>query len=114
MMRGTDLLCFSHLRWNFVFQRPNHLMKRCSEERRVFFIEEPVHDAVAPFLQVEGLGGSLFRVVPHLITDSEPRGNDAAFAGLLQLLERQYDIREPIHWYYSPIFLDATRELASC
>ncbi|MDQ3233524.1 MAG: hypothetical protein M3Q07_17035, partial [Pseudobdellovibrionaceae bacterium] len=37
-----DLICFSHLRWNFVFQRPQHLMTRISRERRVFFFEEPI------------------------------------------------------------------------
>ncbi len=31
-----DLICFSHLRWNFVFQRPQHLMTRIARERRVF------------------------------------------------------------------------------
>jgi UDP-galactopyranose mutase len=25
------LVCFSHLRWNFVFQRPQHLMSRFAE-----------------------------------------------------------------------------------
>ena len=35
------LICFSHLRWNFVFQRPQHLMSRFAEARRVIFWEEP-------------------------------------------------------------------------
>jgi UDP-galactopyranose mutase len=38
----ADLLCFSHLRWDFVYQRPNHLMARAAKSRRVFFIEEPI------------------------------------------------------------------------
>src|SRR3954465_1201950 len=37
-----DLICLSHLRWNFVLQRPQHLMLRWGRERRVFFIEEPL------------------------------------------------------------------------
>ena len=35
------LICFSHLRWNFVFQRPQHLMSRFARERRVIYWEEP-------------------------------------------------------------------------
>ena len=31
---GHTLVCFSHLRWNFVFQRPQHLMSRFAEDRR--------------------------------------------------------------------------------
>jgi hypothetical protein len=39
---APDLVCLSHLRWNFVFQRPQHLLTRLAQGRRVFFIEEPV------------------------------------------------------------------------
>ena len=43
------LLCFSHLRWNFVFQRPQHLMSRFAREMNVIFWEEPVEiDAHLP------------------------------------------------------------------
>ena len=38
----TDLVCFSHLRWDFVFQRPQHLLTRLAKRYRVFFFEEPV------------------------------------------------------------------------
>lgn len=38
----VDLPCFSHLRWSFVFERPQHLLSRCARARRVFYIEEPV------------------------------------------------------------------------
>src|SRR4051794_41089791 len=38
----TNLICFSHLRWNFVFQRPQHLMSRFARQMRVIFWEEPV------------------------------------------------------------------------
>lgn len=42
---GNDhpaILCFSHLRWDFVFQRPQHLMTRFAATRAVYYIEEPV------------------------------------------------------------------------
>ena len=35
-------ICFSHLRWNFVYQRPQHLMTRCSKLAKTFYVEEPV------------------------------------------------------------------------
>ena len=37
-----DLICLSHLRWDFVTQRPQHLMRRAADDRRVFFWEEPI------------------------------------------------------------------------
>src|SRR5207253_435970 len=39
---NLDLICLSHLRWNFVYQRPQHLLSRAGSERRIFFVEEPV------------------------------------------------------------------------
>ncbi|MCW3170828.1 hypothetical protein OMO38_20040, partial [Chryseobacterium sp. 09-1422] len=35
------LLCFSHLSWNFVFQRPQHVLTRFSKNYHVFYFEEP-------------------------------------------------------------------------
>src|SRR5215469_13470079 len=48
------LICFSHLRWNFVFQRPQHLMSRFAGEMDVVFWEEPIDIAAneAAFLEV--------------------------------------------------------------
>jgi UDP-galactopyranose mutase len=53
------LLVFSHLRWHFVTQRPQHLLTRAAQSRHVYFWEEPwFHEATDPdFLR--GDGGSL-------------------------------------------------------
>src|SRR3954451_3494225 len=37
-----DFLVLSHLRWDFVYQRPQHLLSRCARQHRVFFVEEPI------------------------------------------------------------------------
>ena len=42
MSPPPDLICFSHLRWDFVWQRPQHLMTRAAAGRRVWFVEEAV------------------------------------------------------------------------
>src|SRR5215204_6543084 len=48
------IVCFSHLRWNFVFQRPQHLLSRFAKTRNVLFIEEPeYHDGAARFIVTE-------------------------------------------------------------
>jgi hypothetical protein len=111
-----DLLCFSHLRWNFVFQRPQHLMTRCAAERRVFFIEEPIlSDVAVPYLHTDDVDG--VRVVtPHL-----PHGlDDAAITSaqrrlLNELLERER-IVDYVAWYYTPMplaFTDHLRPVAT-
>jgi UDP-galactopyranose mutase len=42
------IVAFSHLRWNFVYQRPQHLLSRLAAKRPVFFIEEPELDSDGP------------------------------------------------------------------
>ena len=42
------VVAFSHLRWNFVYQRPQHLLSRIAAHRPVFFVEEPDYDADGP------------------------------------------------------------------
>jgi UDP-galactopyranose mutase len=106
-----DLICLSHLRWDFVFQRPQHLLTRCAAERRVFFVEEPFFDApVEPFLQSEQCGAVTVSV-PHL-----PAGlsGDAAMAAQRQLLDdliARERIDQYILWYYTPMALGFTAHL---
>jgi hypothetical protein len=61
LYRSTDLVCLSHLRWNFVFQRPQHLLTRFAQGQRVFFIEEPIFSLDSPVAPqnsggIEGVG----------------------------------------------------------
>jgi UDP-galactopyranose mutase len=48
MKQSFSVIVFSHLRWNFVFQRPQHLLSRLSQWHHVVFIEEPYIDESAP------------------------------------------------------------------
>jgi UDP-galactopyranose mutase len=36
------IVVFSHLRWNFVYQRPQHLLSRLAKHFQVMVIEEPM------------------------------------------------------------------------
>ena len=48
MQPQYSVVAFSHLRWNFVYQRPQHLLSRLAATRPVFFIEEPEFDPTGP------------------------------------------------------------------
>src|SRR6478609_4016881 len=41
-INNMTIICFSHLRWNFVYQRPQHLLSRFAKNYTVYFIEEPL------------------------------------------------------------------------
>jgi UDP-galactopyranose mutase len=113
MTHPQDLVCFSHLRWHFVFQRPNHLMVRAARERRVFFVEEPTFDAEKPELSVQRVEERLFVVVPRLPRDTPAAAVPELVKSAVDQLLVQFEIKEPITWYYTPMALEATRHLRS-
>jgi UDP-galactopyranose mutase len=98
------LICFSHLRWNFVFQRPQHLMSRFAAERRVIVWEEPVYgefEAEARMTICPQTGVEV--VVPHLPHGLDEEGEEAA---LRALLDGFTAAGGPfIRWYYTPMML---------
>ena len=100
-----DLICYSHLRWNFVFQRPQHLLSRCARLRRVFFFEEPVFDAAAPRLEINTDPSGVHVVVPHLPQQTDVAAQRQELRELLDELIRTYAIRDHIAWYYTPMAL---------
>lgn len=103
-----DLICLSHLRWDFVWQRPQHLMSRFARDRRVFFVEEPVWGAAEPRMDVSERPGGVRVAVPHLPHGLSP---EAAQAELLRELLEQYEVAEYVLWYYTPMALPFTEGL---
>jgi UDP-galactopyranose mutase len=114
MTIDVDILCFSHLRWDFVYQRPQHLMARCARETRVFYIEEPMFDADAAWLEVSARPEGVTLVIPHLPVHLGPEiGDEAhmAYAPLLDDLMKREGIRRPLLWYYNPLALGVGHRL---
>lgn len=111
------LLCFSHLRWQFVFQRPQHLMSRFAKERRTIFWEEP-EAAVAgsePALGVRTCAETGVVVV----TPSLPEGmSEEEQESSLKTLLDQFLANEEgpfVRWYYTPMMLPFSRHVdAAC
>jgi glycosyltransferase involved in cell wall biosynthesis len=110
----ATLLCFSHLRWNFVFQRPQHLMCRFSRDMDVIYWEEPIDIGAkeTAYLQVREApdAPNVRVVVPHL-----PQGmpDDAREAALSRLLDAHVaSVRGTlIAWYYTPMMLPFSRDI---
>ena len=108
---APDLVCLSHLRWNFVYQRPQHLLSRWAKQQRVFFIEEPI----LGFDESERLDISkqdgVWVVVPHL-----PKGlSESAINSIQQRMIDELFAEAQIHnyllWYYTPMAMAFTRHL---
>jgi UDP-galactopyranose mutase len=111
--QSMDVVCLLHLRWNFVYQRPQHLLSRCAKEARVFIIEEPVYDQayVVPTLKVSNPDQNVWVVVPHL---HEGMNEDTAIFTQKHLLDdffQQARIEQYVLWYYTPMAVPFTRHL---
>ena len=114
MRHDTDLIVFSHLRWTFVWQRPQHLIARMSFPARTWFVEEPCEAEVTePKLCLEQ-HGSVTRVwleVPRLTGHcnfGDPRAE--SYGRQLDCLFQ--NISNPVVWLYTPMALDLAQRLA--
>lgn len=106
------LVCLSHLRWDFVYQRPQHLLSRCAKERRVFFVEEPIFSADSPWrLDVSVRESGVWVVVPHLSEGLSQDTVEATLKGMLDDLLAKAQIRDYLLWYYTPMAIPFTRHL---
>jgi glycosyltransferase involved in cell wall biosynthesis len=103
-----DVICFSHLRWQFVFQRPQHLLTRCARKRRVFYVEEPIFDDGPARLEVTRDQSGVMVVVPHLPEASSEKQRQAEQARLTLELCREQGIHDYVLWFYTPMALPAT------
>ena len=108
------LLCFSHLRWDFVFQRPQHLMSRFAKDMTVVFWEEPIEieRRETAFLKVrQSDDNSNLRIVtPHLPQGLDEGQREAALKRLLDAHVSVY-ARPLVAWYYTPMMLPFSRHL---
>lgn len=99
------LLCFSHLRWNFVFQRPQHLLTRAAASYQVIFFEEPVFRDVEQATLDLDLQRGVIIAVPVLPIGLEEQEAIRVQSELLDDLLDGVDQDRLVTWYYTPLSL---------
>ena len=108
-----DLICISHLRWDFVWQRPQHLLSRLAQNYRVFFVEEPVTNTEISEPRLEVFGGrgehpvTVIRLLQpakehYWIGHNDPQ-TQATYERLLAEYFDREDNGERIVWLYTPM-----------
>ncbi len=104
LVTRPPLICFSHLRWDFVTQRPQHLMRRFAKTQRLFIWEEPIpSDHHLPFLEQHHFAeDGVIALRPRLPASWS---SDQQLAGLRTLLDNFIAIsvtEPPLLWFYTP------------
>src|SRR4051812_41867647 len=108
----SDLICFSHLRWTFVFQRPQHLMSRFARHSRVYYVEEPVFGGNDARLAISVCSRTGVRVVTPMLPENAAGSESSVLLhGLVQELLNSEAIRDFAVWYYTPMALGFTGDL---
>ncbi|WP_157970590.1 glycosyltransferase [Nakamurella deserti] len=120
----TDLIVLSHLRWTWVWQRPQHLVSRIADRiaadrgARTWFVEEPLGaDVTEPRIAVEE-AGPVTRVWLEVPSDDPGRhlGFSApeaqAYPELLAAYFAGRSTTAPDVWLYSPMAFDLAQRLA--
>lgn len=106
-----DLIVFSHLRWDFVYQRPQHLISRFARDNRAWFFEEPVFGSESARLQVSAREGNLnvcTPLLPHGLSEAE---GWSVQRELLDQLIAGKGMTQIVTWYYTPMALNFSGHL---
>lgn len=91
-----DMIVFCHLRWQFVYQRPQHIITRLASNMKVLLIEEPIHN------DTEDSSGNLI-VISKTLNILQPYVKDIeSISDILPEYVKNNSI--PIGWFYSASF----------
>jgi glycosyltransferase involved in cell wall biosynthesis len=108
----APIIVHSHLRWDFVWQRPQQLLSRLALRNEVLFVEEPIYcdDVADPRLELSLPQPRVHRAVP-LLPASLRGAYDASIAEIRELVRRHIAadgpsagrFARPIQWFYTPM-----------
>lgn len=108
----APIIVHSHLRWDFVWQRPQQLLSRLAQHAPVLFVEEAIHedDRATPALDLTVPMKGIHRCIPRLpgALRHEPEDTLATVRSLVQqaigrggALAGQF--AAPVQWFYTPM-----------
>ena len=96
------IICFSHLRWNFVYQRPQHLLSRFAKNYTVYFIEEPIFHEDGDCYTILNSEENV-HVIKQYLSNKDDSDVYKRQHDLLKIFLQKQAGSEYIFWYYSPM-----------
>ena len=106
-----SFIVHSHLRWDFVWQRPQQILSRLAQHHPILFVEEPIFgDFAGSSLDISYPHANVIRVVPYLDNNYAPDYDRAARMVLVMLREQLKTnatlanlFRKRVQWFYTPM-----------
>jgi UDP-galactopyranose mutase len=108
-----NIVCFSHLRWDFVYQRPQHLLSRAARDGRVLYVEEPLPIDGASRLDIRRDISGVVGAVPRIDAELLDGDRDHVQRRLLREAIAAHVPGSYVLWYYTPMALGVTHELTA-
>jgi glycosyltransferase involved in cell wall biosynthesis len=107
---SAPIIAHCHLRWDFVWQRPQQIFSRLATHHPVLFIEDPVEGEGHVRLELTEVLPAIVRAVP-VVPGCSSMSIDQQCAAVLPVLHRSLakdpmlaeKFDRPIHWFYSPM-----------
>lgn len=107
----ASIVVFSHLRWDFVYQRPQHLLSRLSNHYKILFIEEPVFHEGKSYMQSSNPLPNVQVCKPHIPVNM-PGFHDDHLLYMQRLVRQTVSGHgNPIVWFYTPMALPLLQEI---
>lgn len=110
----TNIIVFSHLRWDFVYQRPQQLLSRLAPTHPVLFVEEPITGAERAWLELYSPCAGVQVLRMHM-PGQAPGFDDEHMDGMRALLAehlREQGVQDYLLWFYTPMALPLAKGLA--
>ncbi|RAJ22203.1 glycosyltransferase family protein [Pedobacter cryoconitis] len=110
-MAPKNLLCFSHLRWDFLLQRPQQLLLRFAEDTNIYYVENPVFDAnEEPYFSFGTRSETLWKMVPHLRPGLTSSQIIRCMRQLIDAFLEKANLEDWTFWYYTAAALSFTKK----
>jgi protoporphyrinogen oxidase/glycosyltransferase involved in cell wall biosynthesis len=108
---GAAILVLSHLRYDFVYQRPQQVVSRLARKHRVLFVEEPVRSDGPPRLRTWQPDVNVQVLQPQTPL-AAPGFHDDQVPVLRELLQSTLaSLERPVVWMYTPMALPLVAEV---
>lgn len=96
------VVCLAHRRWSCFYERSQHLMSQCAQERRAVYVEEPEFDTAGPDVELSETRTGVITLIPHMPPSLTYDAVRRAQRRVLDFVLADLGCWRPVLWYYAP------------